>query len=207
MKLGFLTAMTVETGTLARKLGLDTELEYRRLYTLQNGDMLYISGIGRTNAAIGAAQLISSGCDAIVNPGSCGCTYPHAIGTFLIPKQFLDGDFYNAFDEYPKYDSAKINGTTEYRDDVLRIFTVSHFSTEPLDDKPYLVDMESYAIASICKSFGKPYLPIKIMSDSANEEADESFDNNVQKIMDRNADKIIEMAEIFRTGKMPKGDN
>ena len=162
---------------------------------LKNGDLMIISGVGRTNASMALLQLFQHGCDLIINIGTCGSTYPKMKpGAVVIPEIFYDGDFTLVSENYKMYDGAALNPENP-SENAVRIFSVSYFSTNPLDSKPYLVDCESYAIAALCKAWPVPSLLIKVVSDNADEEAELTFEENVQRVIQMNIPDILKKVE------------
>lgn len=197
MKIGYLFAMVEEAESMAEAWHYQGPVEMKKLIPLENGDSMIVSGIGRTNAVCALLKLIQDGCKAIVNIGTCGSTYPEKPGQMVIPELFYDGDFQLVSDNYRMHDAANLN-PVEPAGDVRRIFTVSHFCTEPLDSKPYLVDMESYDIVAVCRSLNIPVLPVKIVSDNADENAEVTFEEMVIRVIRQNSRNILDTIANWR---------
>ncbi len=198
MKIGYLFAMIEEAEPMAELWGVQGTLQIKKLIPLKNGDCMIVSGIGRTNAVCALLDLILDGCERIVNIGTCGSTYPEEPGALVIPELFYDGDFQLISENYRMYDAVNLN-PEEPAPEIRRIFTVSHFCTEPLDSEPYLVDMESYDIIAICRSRNIPVLPLKVVSDNADSDAEMTFEESVLRVIRQNRDEIQNRIEIWRT--------
>ncbi len=170
------------------------------------------SGIGRTNAALATALLANNGCSKIFNIGTCGCTYTEPVfgtdgtkfipsaGEIWIPEHFYDGDFdLSVFGNNSK-DPAELNktfGPNSRKITAPRIFTVSKFATEPIAEGGYLVDMESYGCLAACSIYGVNFHAIKVISDSASENADKDFDGNVKNVMENSVQNIMDIISGF----------
>jgi len=142
-------------------------------------DNVFFTGVGKINAALTAARLIekfkplrvwnfgtaggiklNSGCHQMFNfverdKGKC----PEAIEVML-PK-----------------DPITISNGIGYT-----CSTGDNFVTDPdLEIPAHVVDMEAFAIAKACQQTGVKFMCYKYISDSADESADTSWLDNVQK--------------------------
>lgn len=150
-----------------------------------------VVGIGRTQASLATVVAISQGADVIVNIGCCGSTLKYK-NLWFNPTHFYDGDFdLSAFGNDTK-DPAKVNNLSESDTGSHRvpIYTYSHFVQDA--PKDCLVDMECYDIVAHCMQWDKQFLIYKVVSDNADETADENFDNKAARVMAMTAKDIIE---------------
>ena len=205
--IGIIFAMEEEIRPYATALGLvpGENLSGRKAWAAELDGIqceAVVCGIGRTNAAMAAASLLLKGYGAVANIGSCGCTYKEPvfwngaefrprIGEVWVPNTFLDGDFWLDSRGEMSRDPAGISLESGMESVVEpRIYTVSRFSTSPIEDGGYLVDMESYAIAGVCRAAGVPFKAFKTISDCADESGEDDFDRNLDKVMEESAVKV-----------------
>lgn len=148
-----------------------------------------IVGIGRTQASLATEVAIVQGADVVVNIGCCGSTLKSK-KLWYNPTHFYDGDFdLSAFGNYTK-DPADVNTFSEVDEHSVSIYTYSHFVQDA--PKNCLVDMECYDIVAHCMQWNKQFLIYKVVSDNADETADENFDNKAAQVMAMTAEEIIE---------------
>lgn len=145
---------------------------------LKDGDRLYVSGIGKVNAAMAAQQAVGDGATELVN---CGL-----VGGFDPAMEV--GDAYEV-SRAAQYDFvlSEINGTpigqlderdTPFFDLVVsgrypaRVLATGDRFTEKIDDTPTLRalgatlrDMEGAAIAQVAERRGVPLRALKVISD------------------------------------------
>lgn len=161
-----------------------------------------ISGIGRTMASIATVGAIAQGVDVVVNIGCCGSTLKSK-KLWYKPTHFYDGDFdLSAFGNFTK-DPAKVNNISDGDEHSVSIYTYSHFVQDA--PKDCLVDMECYDIVAHCMQWDKQFLIYKVVSDNADETADENFDNKAAQVMAMTSDEIIEdvdrrVKELYEAG-------
>ena len=145
---------------------------------LKPGDRLYVSGIGKVNAAAMAVKAICEGADEIWNAGLCGGFDPAMkIGDVYEVESAVEYDF----------DLAKLNGTTvgqlDERDSpyipctplgrfpARKLATGDHFNDKEDDLRLFaalgttLRDMEGAAVAHVCEKFGVRFAAVKCVSD------------------------------------------
>lgn len=63
--------------------------------------------------------------------------------------------------------------------------------------QPMCVEMEGAAVAQAAHTFGKPFLIIRTMSDSADEQADSSYDNFLHDAAAQSAQIVLKMIESY----------
>mgnify|MGYP001298490500 FL=1 len=148
-----------------------------------------ISGVGKANAAVATVALKDLEVDTIVNIGSCGANAENLkVGDIVTPFQLYDGDF-----DLSKFGKDTKNPYNLPQENGLKCYTFSKFITEKVDDSDYIVDMESYSIACMCDYFKIKFIPIKIVSDNANENAINDFDGNINTVMEDSLEKVGEI--------------
>ena len=145
---------------------------------LKPDDRLYVSGIGKVNAAAMTMKAICEGADEIWNAGLCGGLDPAMkIGDVYEVESAVEYDF----------DLATLNGTTvgqlNERDSpyipctplgkfpARKLATGDRFNDNEDDFKlleslgTTLRDMEGAAVAHVCEKFGVRFVSIKCVSD------------------------------------------
>lgn len=185
-----------------RKIGfvfaMEEEAEpYKELLKGNNNVVIAVSGVGRTNAALTTVELISKGVYLIINIGTCGSTI-QSKNTWFAPNKFYDGDFdLSAFGKHTK-DPLGVNSEDDFTD-VIPIYTYSHFVQDAEPNR--LIDMESYDIVAVCRHFNIPCLVYKVVSDNADSNSHENFDNVANDVSKRTAEEILEDVKV-RLGGM-----
>lgn len=155
-------------------------------YTPQNSDISVIyTGVGKLNAAFKTYESIMTfKPDMIINFGTAGGLNEEAKNLVEISKvvqrdmiaEPLSPRGSTPFSDEDGYLSSGYEGFVCGSGD--------SFVTEPdgwlAQNKIDLVDMELYGIAFICKRFNMPWRSFKFISDTANENAAESWTANIQ---------------------------
>lgn len=148
-----------------------------------------ISGVGKVNATVAVADLIHNGVNKVVNIGSCGANARNLkVGDIVTPSKLYDGDF-----DLSKFGKDTKNPYNLSNGEGLKCYTFSKFVTERVSKEDYIVDMECYSIACICDYFKVQFLPVKIVSDNANEGAVNDFDGNIDTVMEDSVEKVGEL--------------
>ena len=135
------------------------------------GIPIFTIGIGKTNAASRMTEIIiNSGCDTVVNFGSCGSLKNHEIG-----KVLKVGKVINDYETYGLGDEPREIEIDPYSD--IKLFTTDHFY-QPFENystwyntninKCDIVDMEGFALAKVCQDFGVEFHSYKWASDDGN---------------------------------------
>ena len=158
-------------------IAMENEAEQVRPF-LKDGDRLYVSGVGKVNAAAAAQKAIDAGADEILNCGVAGGLDPAMeVGDACEISQAVEYDF----------DLTMINGTrigthnertTPYFDcrttgkfPARILATGDRFTnderdvTDPLGLGATVKDMEGAAIAHVCELNGVPCRMLKCISD------------------------------------------
>jgi len=152
------------------------------------------SGVGKSNAAAGAAYLISMGADRILNGGLSGAVSHVFRGEIIAGESCAECDFdlratgrklgekiegYTALpaDEELLNTALKIKGIRKGK-----LGSGDMFLTDKEKKELYLktfginaFDMESGAIACVCASAGVPFLSVRKISDNADDTAVEDY--------------------------------
>lgn len=203
--IGLVFAMEEEAKPVVEKLGLKKKEIMGRVYYTNTegckgvGYLATISGVGKVNAMIATSILINTGCTKIVNIGTCGSIGNHSVGDLVIPNVFFDGDFdLSAFDQTTK-DPALANEEL-MKGAELRVpvpcYTYSTFVTDKRAEGS-IVDMEAYGIKALCNAIKVPFLAYKVVSDGGDEDAVDSFNEQVNSVICRHVDRIIKDIENF----------
>ena len=158
-------------------IAMENEAEQVRPF-LKEGDLLYVSGIGKVNAAAAAQKAIDAGADEVLNCGVAGGLDPAMeVGDVYEVSQAVEYDF----------DLTILNGTklgthnertTPYFDcrttgkfPARILATGDRFTNDekdvenPLELGATLKDMEGAAIAHVCERNGVPCRMLKCLSD------------------------------------------
>jgi adenosylhomocysteine nucleosidase len=139
---------------------------------------IYVSGVGKVNATIAAMKAIHEGADMIINYGSAGSV--NDIKGLVEVTGYVDRDM-----------DATANGfelgQTPYEDGViigsrgLVCGSGDTFATTKPKIECNIVDMESYAIAKVCKTHNVKFKCYKYISDHVDENSSKDWKENVSK--------------------------
>ena len=158
-------------------IAMECEAEQVRPF-LKDGDRLYVSGIGKVNAAAAAQKAIDAGAEEILNCGLAGGLEPSMeAGDVFEVSQAVEYDF----------DLTALNGTrlgthnerdtpffecrTTGRFPARILATGDRFTNEARDAEDAIAlgaalrDMEGAAIAHVCETNGVPCRMLKCVSD------------------------------------------
>ncbi|XXQ67236.1 5'-methylthioadenosine/adenosylhomocysteine nucleosidase [Neisseriaceae bacterium B1] len=186
---------------------------------------LSLSGIGKVNAAIATTLVLEHfSPDYVINTGSAGGIGPSLrVGDVVIgvevahhdvdvtpfgyvhgqvpqmPARFTaDSDLVEAAAYSAKaFNNARVvqglivSGDCFIHSEVYRRHIVRHFPDVQA------VEMEAAAIAQTCHQFEKPFVIIRAISDSAQEEAKVSFDEFLQTAAQHSAQMVLNLIKIF----------
>ncbi len=137
--------------------------------------LLVISGVGKTNASSALSHMLTlyPAIRQVINLGIVG---GHKVGlydTFIVSEAtYHDVDltvFNYDYGQIPKYptiyytDMQLLNKFNNFKH--VRLYTGDVFSTKPILDAPYIVDMEGASIFQVCHNFKYPVISIKVVSD------------------------------------------
>jgi adenosylhomocysteine nucleosidase len=149
--------------------------------TLSKYNNVFFTGIGKVNAASKTAMLIERyKPNRIINFGTAGginvSSGFHQVGKF-VQRDMLCSELGSALGQTPFEDGVVL--------DLGEGFTCStgdNFVTDPnLQIPADIVDMESFAIAKVCKMNNVEFLCYKFVSDSADNDASSDWASQVSK--------------------------
>lgn len=151
--------------------------------TLPMGYCLRYTGIGKINAtyaALKAAQ--QDDCEAIINYGSAGTLNAAHAGKLLqigtLYQRDMDARPLAALGETPL--EQRVSATAiELAAGEYSLSTGDNFVSKPPEISSDAVDMEAYAIAKVCALEGVPFSCFKYITDLADENAAEHWQENV----------------------------
>lgn len=152
-------------------------------------------GIGKANAAAGAAALIMSGCEAILNFGLSGGISGVRRGETVLSSAFFEHDFDLTGLGYAPCQKPGQDAVIKADETLCAIFkqVLPEIKTGTLATGDRFVsnaalrdclrdnfgaiacDMETAAVADICRSAGIPFAALRKISDDAGESAAESY--------------------------------
>ncbi len=143
-----------------------------------SGHPVYLSGCGKVNATIATMKAIRDGANYIINFGSAGAVSP--ISGLVEVTGYVDRDM----DARPlKCDL----GQTPFEDGIIIgergivCGTGDKFATSTPEIECDIVDMESYAIAKTCYKEGVKFRSFKYISDDADENSADDWEENIHK--------------------------
>lgn len=143
---------------------------------IPNAEVIYVeTGIGKVNAAMHTMRAICKyHPDVVINLGSAG-TLNHKVGDIIVCNSFVDRDLRNVTLD------GVISEIEFDRDAINRIFLSEHlmdhakligtcntgdsFITQGTDIEGDVIDMESYAVADVCRNMGIPFIAVKYVTD------------------------------------------
>ena len=184
----------IKKGEYIEKTFLKRKILEFKIGTIEICAML--CGIGKVNAAAGAAHLVDTGCEIILNYGLSGGISGIRRGEICLCNKFLEHDFnlttigYKPCEKPDQdsyiYNSDKrlnsiiksllpdikeglaVTGDCFVCDEKLRSFLKKEFGA-------MCCDMETAAIAYVCEYAGVPFAAVRRVSDDAGETALESY--------------------------------
>lgn len=151
-----------------------------------SADMQFVfTGVGKINATYHATRtVLQPDCAAIINYGTAGTLQPALAGQFVRVGQLVQRDM----DGRPlvergitPFEAGEHAGTITVADGGVSLSTGDNFVTSPPAIVTDIVDMEAYAIAKICARHKVPFSCYKFITDLADENATESWRDNVSK--------------------------
>jgi|TARA_B100001057_G_C22653567_1_gene873064 adenosylhomocysteine nucleosidase len=175
-------------------------------------EKLLFTGVGKVNAThILTRYLVNNPqIRTVINFGTCGGIHGVKKGEIVKVTTFVQGDMYCGNLTEGKGitygDDPAIAGTLNYGTEGVICRTQDQFvdNIETLDKLQYLlegnkfniVDMEAYALAKVCAYMNVDFICYKYVSDDADEEASDDWEENVHKGEDLFYD-ILEKEHLF----------
>lgn len=176
----------------------------------RQGSVLICSGMGKLRAAGACFKLLKK------NPHlrfilligfAGGLTKNLSVGDVIEPRTFIEQD-YNAepFEKFPNLIRRKKSAAYWKGSKNALMLTQDRFLTKnPYQNGPYAkkygticCDMESYAVAHFCKSFGLDYAVVKLVSDVADENADHDFLKACRELSPKLNRVVLETTSVCR---------
>jgi len=151
--------------------------EERIEINIPNAEVIYVeTGMGKVNAAMKTMRAICEyHPDMVINYGSAG-TLNHNIGDIIVCNRFIDRDLRKvtldgvtseiAFGKNLQFFPNAIYGTCN---------TGDSFITSGADIEGDVIDMESYAMADVCREMGIPFVAVKYVTDVVGQNSVESW--------------------------------
>ena len=147
--------------------------------TLHDKSNLFLTGVGKVNAAHAATKAIlqyenATGKlpDLVINYGTAGSITRYMKG-LVECTGFIERDMDCTPLNFPKYETPFEDGENIIGETGILCGTGDSFVTDKnqLVEDMQIVDMEAYAIAKVCKNLNVPFRSFKYISDEANEDA------------------------------------
>lgn len=171
---------------------------------LPYGVEIYYTGVGKVNAAIKAASVLSmrdSKNTLVLNYGSAGSKVLSKNNLYKCTK-FAQSDMdarplVNNIGETPfdNFIYENIPNVITFQADGYLCSTADKFQENPIYD---LVDMESYSIAKVCKIFGFDFVAYKFVSDDGDsEEWKQNHKNGTINFLK----ELSDLSEIYLSNK------
>jgi adenosylhomocysteine nucleosidase len=152
-----------------------------------------MKGIGKVYAAMAATELIDAGYKKIILLGTCAATDKTPVGTAIVANQFYEWDMdctalgyilgctpYSRFEKTPTIET-KFKSMIRINQPCKRaaIMSGDRFVTDKeLPDFAKYVDMESAAMAKVCREHKIEFLSIKVVSDNADKNSKNNWAKN-----------------------------
>ena len=226
MKLGILGAMDCEVSLLRDKMTLNETVNFAgndyHIGKLGNLEVILAGcGIGKVNAAICTVALIEKfGATHIINTGVAGGVTPDAkvldviISSSVCYHDFTPGILSRNFPFCEEFEGDKKlievmtkvyeNKERNYRFCAKRIVTGDVFVEDSAVKEsiasrftPGCVDMESAAVGQVCYIMKTPFITLRALSDSADDDAAMSFDQFAAIAADNSANLLIDFCNTW----------
>lgn len=170
---------------------------------IPNAEVIYVeTGMGKVNAAMKTMRAICEyHPDMVINYGSAG-TLNHNIGDIIVCNRFIDRDLQKV--TVNGVVSEIVFGTDAARDVLTEqrlterakvlwgtCNTGDSFITSGADIEGDVIDMESYAMADVCREMGIPFVSVKYVTDVVGQ-------NSVESWQEKLADARHGLTEFFK---------
>ncbi|WP_421919551.1 5'-methylthioadenosine/adenosylhomocysteine nucleosidase [Marinifilum sp.] len=238
MKIGIIGAMEIEVVKL-RSLLSDKEEQHKAGFVFYTGKLndndivLLQSGIGKVNAAIGAAIMIDNfSPDCVINTGAAG-GFPGElkVGDIVISDELIHHDMdctvfgyktgqvpgmpasFKADEQLIELADKCIHKLTDLNTKKATILTGDQFMNNPHASKKIkeifptaeAVEMEGAAIAQTCYQFNTPFVVIRSISDIAGQENALEYEKFVETAAVNSASMIVEMTKELKNKNIDYG--
>ena len=170
---------------------------------IPNAEVIYVeTGMGKVNAAMKTMRAICEyKPDMVINFGSAG-TLNHNVGDIIVCNRFIDRDLQKV--TLNGVVSEIVFGTDEARhvlteqrlNERAKVLwgtcnTGDSFITSGADIEGDVIDMESYAMADVCREMGIPFVSVKYVTDVVGQ-------NSVESWQEKLADARKGLSEFFK---------
>lgn len=164
-----------------------------------HGHELLYTGVGKVNATLALARALA-GCDhdglTVVNLGSAG-SRTFAAGQVVQAQSFFERDMDASAIGFP-LGLTPFETETHIASSLLLpglpqapCYTGDSFVTAPHPQLELeIIDMEAYALAKVCQSFGLPFASLKFITDGADGAAASDWDASVHLSAERLSDSL-----------------
>jgi len=144
--------------------------------TLHKEDRVFVTGLGKVNAALQATKLIlEHKPKLVVNFGTAGSVSSEFTHGLVECTGFVQRDMDCSALGFEKHVTPFEEGGHLIGSSEIVCGTGDSFVTTPHLSGVHIVDMEAYAIAKVCLHFSVPFRCFKYISDSADENASEDW--------------------------------
>ena len=170
---------------------------------IPNVEVIYVeTGMGKVNAAMKTMRAICEyHPDMVINYGSAG-TLNHNIGDIIVCNRFIDRDLQKVtLDGVVSEivfctDEARHVLTEQRLTERAKVLwgtcnTGDSFITSGADIEGDVIDMESYAMADVCREMGIPFVSVKYVTDVVEQ-------NSVESWQEKLADARHGLTEFFK---------
>ncbi|NLL91229.1 MAG: 5'-methylthioadenosine/S-adenosylhomocysteine nucleosidase [Ruminococcaceae bacterium] len=221
MRIGIVCAMEDEISLLRQYLGkeeqkINSGISISEYIYEGHSVFLAVSGIGKVFASIAASVLLSTyKCDLILNTGLAGsCDSDLMPGDAVLVNKVFFHDFdERVYDDVNKGFDSDIDLLKLSSDAVLQlgikhktgvcatgdVFVDDSIKKDAIIAKTgcKCIEMELAAIAQACKAFSIPFTSLKVISDHADENAEDDFDVGIDRFTKISADYAMKMIELL----------
>ncbi|HXV18770.1 MAG TPA: 5'-methylthioadenosine/S-adenosylhomocysteine nucleosidase [Candidatus Omnitrophota bacterium] len=197
-----------------------SQFEYEvlsRAHLTRKGDHLVLSGMGKLRAAHACHRLARDhDVKWILLIGYAGGLSNLSVGDVMEPDTFIEQDYFaEPFEKFPnilsKEDPKRLLGSSKSG---LMLTQDRFLTSNPYKDSEYAkkypriaCDMESYAVAHFCRESGLPYSVVKLISDSADANADHDFLKACRELAPLLNDTALDCLEKIRAAlRRPSAD-
>jgi adenosylhomocysteine nucleosidase len=145
---------------------------------------VWFTGVGKVNAAMYATLACAqTDCEAVINYGTAGTLTPELAGQLIqvgtVMQRDMDARPLSALGITPM--DSEFAGSIVLGNSTYTCSTGDNFVTETPELVSDIVDMELYAIAKVCKHFSKTIIAYKYVTDLADKDAAEHWEENHSK--------------------------
>lgn len=146
------------------------------------------TGVGKVNATYQLTKAIQKfNPDVVINLGTAGSTVYNK-GTLVCCNQFIQRDMEVTALGFQKFETPFSNGEVllQYGIEIEGLpkgicGSGDQFEMEHLNNEYNVIEMEAYALAKVCKEEAVPFLSVKYISDGADGNAVEDWQEEVKK--------------------------